>query len=160
MPGIIQASVTAVVLPHFLCSMFSQSREYLANVNDYKDGTSQREVIVFNSRRKWSAEARPAGSTAMIALRNFYRARKGPVEAFWFYDYSEGPVKNNYDATGADENGRFLVRFDGKWEQSQALNPFGSAQISLIELIEGLGVGSNQLTFNNENSSNWLNTIF
>ena len=160
MPGIIQASLTAVVLPQFLCSMFSQSREYLANVNDYKDGTSQREVIVFNSRRKWTAEARPAGSTAMIALRNFYRARKGPTDPFWFYDFSEGPVKNNYDPTGTDENGRFLVRFEGKWEQSQSLNPFGSAKITLVELIEGLGAGVDQLTFDNPNSSNWLQSIF
>ena len=159
MPGIIQASTTAVVLPQFLCAVFTQDREYLANVNTYQDGTSQRELIVFNSRRKWSLQPK-VSRAAMVTLRNFYRARRGGTDPFWLYDYQEGPVKNNYDATGADPNGRFLVRFDGKWEQSISLNPFGTATIQLVELIEGLGAGSDTAVFDNPNPGSLLFPIF
>ncbi len=96
----------------------------------------------------------------MVSLRNFYRARNGGTDPFWFYDYQEGPVKNNYDATGADVNGRFLVRFDGKWEQSVNVDPFGTATISLVELIEGLGAGGDQLIFDNPNPSGLLFPVF
>ena len=140
MPGVIQASTSYGTMPYFLCELFSQQREYLLNLNDYKDATSQREVIVFNSRRRWTLRPKAIAS-AMVTLRNFYISRKGPTQPFYFYDFTESTPMGNYDGTGVDPNGRFLVRFEGKWEQIKTVSQAGTASIQLVELIEGLGAG-------------------
>jgi hypothetical protein len=51
-------------------------------------------------------------------LRDFYNARNGPQEAFYFYDPFETVPKFSYDPTGVATAGRYTVRFDSPWQQS------------------------------------------
>lgn len=138
MPGIIQGNFGTYVLPKFLCELFTQDREYLARINDYADATNQAGLVVFNSRKKWTLRPKVAPS-AMVTLRNFYLARTGGIDPFWFYDFSESTPYGNYDDTGTDTNGRFLVRFEGSWQQTHTVSPVGTAAIALVELIPGDG---------------------
>lgn len=159
MPGIIQGSLSTDVLPLFLCKAFTQEREYLININEYKNKESQREVIVFNSRKKWILSSN-ASATVILALRNFYLARDGGTRPFIFYDFSEGTTKFNYDPTGVSASGRFLVRFDGKWTETFTVSPVGEAAITLVELIEGLGDTSFQMDFQVPDPTAWLGSLF
>ena len=69
---------------------------------------------------------------ASDALRDFFEARGGPTEPFYFYDPYETNPKFSWDPTGAATTGRYTVRFDGEW--SQTVGP-GRSDVS-IELIE------------------------
>jgi hypothetical protein len=66
-------------------------------------------------------------------LRDFYDARKGPEEPFYFYDPYETVPKFSYDPTGAATQGHYTVRFEGPWEQAVGLAR-ADVEISLVEL--------------------------
>jgi hypothetical protein len=51
-------------------------------------------------------------------LRDFYDARNGAHEPFYFYDPYETDPKFSWDPTGVALNGRYVVRFNGDWSQS------------------------------------------
>jgi len=68
----------------------------------------------------------------LAALRNFYDARKGPQEPFYFYDPWDAKPKFSYDPTGQATQGRYTVRFEGAWEQSAGI---GLIEVS-VELVE------------------------
>jgi hypothetical protein len=85
MPGSVALAVPATVLPHNLCKAFSASREYAVAANQYKNGESQRAVLVATSRKSW-VQSRRLTPAELTALRNFYLARNGSTEAFYFYD--------------------------------------------------------------------------
>lgn len=150
MPGVIQLSTSAAVLPRYLCEVFTQEREFLANVNDYADASSQRGVIVQTSRRKWTIRPK-VKITDLIALRNFWLARKG-TEAFYYYDFTESSPFGNFDITGAAPDGRFLVRFQGPWGQVNTNSPIGVASLQLVELSDNSAGGSGQLDFSQQSS--------
>lgn len=57
----------------------------------------------------------------MQALRDFYEARRGPTEPFYFYDPYETSPKFTHDPTGKVVPGRHTVRFAVPWEQSTSL---------------------------------------
>lgn len=154
MPGIVQANVSLGVMPQFLSEAFIQEREYLANVNEYADGASQRELVLFASRRKWILKPK-AHYSVIVAIKNFFIARKGGMYPFYFYDYTESSPKGNYDATGVDTNGRFLVRFEGPWNQQKTVGQIMAADCRLVELIEGIE-GEIPLSFENPPTSGWL----
>ena len=65
-------------------------------------------------------------------LRDFYLARKGPTESFYFYDPYETNPRFSHDPTGTSLYGRYTVRFAGAWEQAVS---FARADAS-IELME------------------------
>jgi hypothetical protein len=56
--------------------------------------------------------------TALVALRNFFDARNGSTEPFYFYDPYDTNPKFSYDPTGVATVGRYIVRFNGDWQQS------------------------------------------
>lgn len=59
--------------------------------NEYRNGESQRSVPVNNSRKRWRL-AKRLQPTPLLALRDFYDARSGPTEPFYFYDpYETNP---------------------------------------------------------------------
>ena len=122
MPGSVANAAPSTVLPQFLCSAFQESREIALRGNEYKNGESQRALQVASSRRQWSLTTRlPA--TSMDALRAFFLARRGSLEAFFFYDpFAVTSVGSNWDGTGASATGRVTVRFAaGAWEQSMGI---------------------------------------
>lgn len=131
MPGSIQNAQPTTVLPQSLCRAFAHERAYPLIENEYKNGESQRSVLATTSRKRWRLSKRLA-PTALRTLRDFYDARKGTTEAFYFYDPYETSPKFSYDPTGQVTTGRYTVRFNSDWQQSS-----GPARSDIdIELLE------------------------
>ncbi len=131
MPGSVQNATPLTVLPASLSRAFVHEREYPALDNEYCNGESQRSVQANNSRKRWRL-AKRLTPAQLAALRDFYEARKGPAEPFYFYDPYETNPKFSHDPTGQAIAGRYTVRFAGPWEQSTSL---ARADLTL-ELIE------------------------
>jgi len=131
MPGSVQNAAPATVLPQSLCRAFAHERAYPLVENEYRNGESQRSVEATNSRKRWRL-AKRLTPALLAALRDFYDARKGPTEPFYFYDPYETNPKFSWDPTGAVVTGRYTVRFNTDWSQSVGL---GSSDVE-IELVE------------------------
>ena len=131
MPGSVQNATPATVLPLSLSRAFVHSREYPVIENEYRNGESQRSAKAANSRKRWQLAKRLAPA-ALQALRDFYEARSGPAEPFYFYDPYETNPKFTYDPAGQATAGRYTVRFNSEWNQS--CGP-GRADVE-IELVE------------------------
>jgi hypothetical protein len=131
MPGSVQNAAPTTVLPQSLCRAFTHSREYPVVENEYRNGESQRSAQAATSRKRWRL-AKRLTPAQLAQLRDFFEARAGSLQPFFFYDGLESTPRWNYDPTGVDPNGRFTVRFDSAWNQSVTL---GRADVE-IELIE------------------------
>jgi hypothetical protein len=131
MPGSVQNAAPLSVLPASLSRAFVHEREYPVLDNEYAGGESQRSVQATNSRKRWRL-AKRLTSAQLVTLRDFYDARNGPTEPFYFYDPWDTNPKFSYDPTGQQTEGRYTVRFEGAWEQSA-----GIALIEVtVELVE------------------------
>jgi hypothetical protein len=133
MPGSVQNAAPNTVLPFSLCRSFVHSREYPVQVNDYRNGESQRGRLAETSRKRWRLGKR-LRVAELAALRDFYDARGGPQEPFWFYDFWETAPPFMYDPTGAAVEGRYAVRFEGGWQESVEMARVGVG-IELVEVI-------------------------
>jgi phage-related protein len=131
MPGSVQNAVASSVMPWNLARAFVRSQDYPVLENQYRNGESQRSVLASNSRKRWRLALRLTPDR-LQALREFYEARRGPHEPFYFYDVWETNPKFSYDPTGEATQGRYTVRFEGGWEQNV---DFGLGEVSL-ELVE------------------------
>jgi phage-related protein len=132
MPGSVQNAAPITVLPQSLCKGFAHERGYPFLQNEYPNGESQRSVLATNSRKRWRLTKRLTPA-ALQTLRDFYVARNGPTEPFYFYDPYETTPKFSWDGTGQMVMGRSIVRFDSGW--SQSVGPGRSdVQIELFEL--------------------------
>ncbi len=131
MPGSVQNAAPLTVLPASLSRAFIHEREYPVIDNEYRNGESQRSVQAANSRKRWRLTKRLTPAQ-LAALRDFYDARKGPAEPFYFYDPYETSPKFTHDPTGQAVAGRYTVRFASSWEQNTSL---ARADLTL-ELIE------------------------
>ena len=132
MPSSVANAAPTTVMPDSLSRAFVAMREYPVLDNEYRNGESQRSVQASTSRKKWTLKKRFT-PTQLAALRNFYDARNGTLEPFYFYDPYETNPKFSYDPTGAAVTGRYTVRFNGEWNQQ--VGPGRSdAQIELIEI--------------------------
>ncbi|GIW56061.1 MAG: hypothetical protein KatS3mg082_2465 [Nitrospiraceae bacterium] len=131
MPGSVQNAAPLTVLPASLSRAFIDAREYPVADNEYRNGESQRSVQANNSRKRWRLTKRLTPAQ-LSALRDFYEARKGPAEPFYFYDPYETSPKFSHDPTGQAVAGRYTVRFASPWQQSVTL---ARADLTL-ELIE------------------------
>lgn len=132
MPGNVANAVPSTVLPAGLCRAFVHAREYPVLENEYRNGESQRLAMAATSRKKWQLSRRLAPS-ALQTLREFYDARKGAHEPFYFYDPYETNPKFSHDPTGVTLTGRYTVRFNGEWNQSAGTGR-ADASLELIEL--------------------------
>jgi len=131
MPGSVQNASPLTVLPASLSRAFVHEHEYPVLDNEYSNGESQRSVQAANSRKRWRLRKQLTPSQ-LVTLRDFYEARKGPTEPFYFYDPYETNPKFSHDPTWQAVAGRYTVRFAGAWEQSTSL---ARADLTL-ELIE------------------------
>jgi hypothetical protein len=131
MPGFVQNAAPLTVMPESLSRAFVREREYPVLDNEYRQGESQRSVQASNSRKRWRLAKRLA-PVALAALRDFYDARRGSTEPFYFYDPYETTPKFTHDPTGQATAGRYTVRFANPWSESITL---GRADLA-IELIE------------------------
>jgi len=132
MPGSVQNAAPTTVLPQSLCRAFAHERAYPLTENEYRNGESQRSVLATNSRKRWRL-AKRIPTAALQALRNFYDARNGTTEEFYFYDPYETNPRFSYDPTGQSTVGRYTVRFNCDWQQSSTPGR-SDLQIELIEL--------------------------
>ena len=132
MPGSVLNATPATVPPQSLPRAFVHERAYPLIENEYKNGESQRSVLATNSRRRWRL-AKRLTPTALQTLRDFFDARNGSTEAFYFYDPYDTNPKFSYDPTGVATTGRYTVRFNGDWQQSSGLGR-SDVQIELLEL--------------------------
>jgi phage-related protein len=131
MPGSVQNAAPLTVIPASLSRAFVHEREYPVIDNVYRTGESQRSSQAANRRKRWRL-AKRLTPAQLTTLREFYDARKGPTEPFYFYDPYETSPKFWHDPTGQTVAGRYTVRFAGSWEQSATL-----ARTNLtLELIE------------------------
>ena len=132
MPGSVANAAPSKILPHSLSRAFARSEEYAALDNEYRNGESQRSALVATSRKRWRLAKRLAPG-ALEDLRDFYDARHGPQEPFYYYDPYETSPKFTPDPTGQAPTGRYTVRFEGDWQQS--CGPGRSdVQIELVEV--------------------------
>ena len=132
MPGSVQNAAPAVVMPASLSRSFAHERAYPVVESQYRNGESQRLVQATNSRKRWRLAKRLAPAQ-LGTLRDFYDARKGQTEPFYFYDPYETNPKFSHDPTGQAVAGRFIVRFASEWNQSVDLGRL-DVNIELIEL--------------------------
>ncbi len=132
MPGSIQNAPPATVLPASLSRAFVREQSYPVLANDYRNGESQRLNETTTSRKRWRL-AKRLTPMQLQALRDFYEARNGSVEAFYYYDPYETVPKFTSDPTGFSLNGRYTVRFDCGWSQSCALGR-SDVEVELIEI--------------------------
>jgi phage-related protein len=131
MPGSVENAAPSAVLPWSLSRAFVRSQEYPLIENEYAGGESQRSMLASNSRKRWRL-AKRLTPAQLVTLREFYEARGGPTEPFYFYDPWETNPKFSYDPTGQATQGRYTVRFEGAWEQSAGL---GLIEVT-VELVE------------------------
>jgi phage-related protein len=131
MPGSVQNAAPLTVMPASLSRSFVHERSYPVVESEYRNGESQRSVQATNSRKRWRL-AKRLTPAQLGSLRDFYDARKGPTEPFYFYDPYETNPKFTHDPTGQAVAGRYTVRFAGEWNQSLDL---GRADVN-VELIE------------------------
>ena len=120
------------MLPQSLSRVFVHSREYPVHVNEYRNGESQRGRLADTSRKRWRLGKRLTPA-ALQTLRDFYDARKGPQEPFYFYDPWEAVPKFTSDPTGTATEGRYSVRFERAWQQGAGLARI-DVEIELVEL--------------------------
>jgi hypothetical protein len=131
MPGSVANAAPTTVMPNSLSRAFVHTREYPVIDNEYRNGESQRSAQASTSRKKWTLTKRLT-PTQFAALRNFYDARNGTHEPFYFYDPYETNPKFSNDSTGVAVTGRYVVRFNSAWSQ---LGGPGRSDVD-IELIE------------------------
>lgn len=132
MPGSVQNASPSTVMPLSLSRAFFHERQYAVLDNQYRNGESQRSRLADTSRKRWRLGKRLTPAQ-LQALRDFYDARKGPQEPFYFYDPWDTSPKFSYDPSGAATQGRYTVRFEGTWEQMISMGR-GDCEISLLEL--------------------------
>lgn len=99
MPGPVANAAPATVMPNSLSRAFVHMREYPVIDNEYRNGESQRSVQAATSRKRWTL-AKRLTPAQLQALRNFYDARNGTLEPFYFYDPYETSPKFSHDPTG------------------------------------------------------------
>jgi hypothetical protein len=97
-----------------------------------KTGNRNGRCRATNSRRWWR-QAKRFTPAALGTLRNFFDARNGSAEPFYYYDPYDTSPKLSYDSTGVATVGRYIVRFNGDWQQSSGPGR-SDTQIELLEL--------------------------
>ncbi len=133
MPGNVSTANPLTVMPWALCRAFQHSRSYPVLSNEYANGELQIALQASTSRKSWRIGFSVDAAT-VLSFRSFFEARKGGHQPFYFYDVWETVPKFSYDETGTDLNGRYVVRFDGPWEQALTLGRLTIPSLQLIEL--------------------------
>lgn len=108
MPGNVAVAAPATVFPNHLCAAFSETRAWpIRESGGYTDGRYQTEAQADYSRKTWEIGKRLTFAE-WSTLLTFFEARKGSQQPFYWY-----PLDADYDPSGVDTDGRYVVRFDG-----------------------------------------------
>ena len=130
MPSNVAAAVPVGVMPHGLTTGFQEEIRFEPLVNTYPDGSSDRTSLVTNPRRFFKL-TRPLVGAAYTTMFNFYQAHRGVP--FYFYNLRETVPQWTTDPTGTSTFGRYVVVFDGAWNEDVLL-PRSSASFALREV--------------------------
>ncbi len=135
MPGSVELSTPTTVMPFSLSSVFVHSRSYVNLINKYRNGETQRALLTASSRKFWKLSKKLTESE-LSDLKDFYIARNGGHEPFYFYDPYETSPKFTYDPTGVETVGRHIVHFSvaGAFTQSSLWGARHTVEIELEEL--------------------------
>jgi hypothetical protein len=130
MPASVQNAVATTVMPFFLARQFTASREVLVQENVYRDGERQLGLLADTSRKTFITTLAMTAAQ-LTAMRDFFLARKGGSEPFYFY---YGPECHySYDPSGLGSEGRYTVIFLSPWEQVIGMGR-SEASVQLIEV--------------------------
>ena len=125
MPGSVANATPTTLIPLSLSTAFSEQRYVMARINEYRGGEAQRVPLVSTSRRTF-VQAKRLTPADLATLRTFRDTVK--QAAFYFYHCKEGV----HDPTGVLTAGRYVVRFEGNWEQTSYI-PRTDTQVTLVE---------------------------
>jgi hypothetical protein len=129
MPASVQNAVATTVMPFFLARQFTASREVLVQENVYRDGERQLGLLAHTSLKTFITLLATT-AIQLTAMREFYLARKGGLEPFYFYYGPECGYR--HDPSGQASEGRYIVIFLNPWEQVIGMGR-SEASIQLIE---------------------------
>ena len=139
MPGNVAVAAPATTMPRVLASAFALEMGYPARMVEYKGGESEAALEAYVDA---SAGQRPEQRrfrmtcllppALLVELREFYVARKGQTEPFFYYY----PPETNppYTANPAGTAGRYTVRFEGAWTQETGMARSTVGGIGLIQV--------------------------
>ena len=85
MPGSVENAAPIHTLPAGLAVMFSRGENYPVLRNVFPSGDSVRGLLGYSTRSSWQ-QTRRGTPTETEALRDFFVARQGPLEPFYFVD--------------------------------------------------------------------------
>lgn len=117
MPGNVGNAAPSATLPAGLCALFTRKEDYPVMRNEFASGDSVRGLLGSSTRNGWQ-QTRRGVPVETEALRDFYEARSGPLEAFYFVD-EFGVTKT--------------VRFATEWSQVLRLGR-GEVSFELVQL--------------------------
>lgn len=123
MPAAVAPANPTTVMPYSLAVSFQSTSQWPFQMNIYRDKSAQAASFADSSRRSW-AQGKALTVSELQALRDFYLARRKNQQEFYFYDvYETVPPQDaaGYDPTGVKTAGRYVVRFEGEWNESQTL---------------------------------------
>lgn len=119
MPGnIIQATPTDV-MPANLAKAFHMELHMQSDVNQYGDGSSDRNALAVNDRKYFTLQETLLPDD-WKALRGFFYTHQGVP--FYFYNMRETVPPYTFDPTGQNPIGRYTVAFDGQWSETYNRN--------------------------------------
>lgn len=128
MPGTIAAATATTVLPWKGALAFSEARRWPQKVSQpYSDGRVNLRMQANIDRREWRISRR-LDYSEWETLRDFYSARDGAAESFYFY-----ATLATHDETGESLTGRYLVRFQGALPMTYNLG-YISTDFRLVEV--------------------------
>jgi hypothetical protein len=111
-------------------------REYAQLQNQYHDGTVQRSQLAQTSRRMFRLSKR-LSAPQLSGLYTFWVSQNGGLAPFAFYNPFEitagQQIGSNYDASGNNVQGRYIVVFRGNWAQATDLC---RTNVQALELVE------------------------
>jgi hypothetical protein len=112
MPNNLNPANPQGVMPKQLCKSFQEELRLEALLNQYPDGSSDRNALALNVRHYFRMTQGLNGAD-WAAMRQFYIQQQG--RAFYFYNLRETVPPYSWDPSGQNPIGRYTVVFDGQW---------------------------------------------
>ena len=115
MPGNLIPAQPTDVMPARLSRAFHEELHLEADLNQYPDGSSDRNALAQNNRRYFTMQ-QTLSPDDWQTLRQFFYNHQG--RPFYFYNLRETVPPFSWDATGQNPIGRYTVAFDGTWSET------------------------------------------
>lgn len=144
MPGNVSAAAPVGVLPADLSTSFVEALSYPMLSNSYHDGTIERGLIADGinpprALRSWRLARRLSVASILALLNLWENVTLGGLKPIYFYNPFDvvppAHVGSNFDATGANPQGRVTVVFRGDWRHVLTAGSLSDApDLMLVEV--------------------------